>query len=411
MSIRAVTFLARSEQRLSQYIRNFDISASSTTVFALHTPPTVSASSLQTIFSDVTKLPSNNLGCISGQINPDFPFSASFLNIPRAINHHVWRSTIPGKEKAQVGRWYSKEQMSRAPEEIDLDFVPSWGANGSRKIPQLPPSLNTWASTQKKISTLLYFSDDAAEGLTDALTHHLPRVPKIGLTASSTPFITGRPYTLYESGAFHSSGAIGVALTADPKGTIMVETDSLEAIGSPMKVTSSASNMIYTLDGMSAVSILVKHVPDLERDQHDAASKPALLGLLDANGKVCRTFSISAGSPSRGALLLDGEWAPGNGTTVQFLIHRNEDKNSLRYLSSSVPTPEIRALCIPNEESLPHQSSLDGGDPDNGIMIDGRFIMASESGFSLDDGLSQPGLAGIWQCTTPHVAASLKIPH
>lgn len=144
MSIRAFTFLARSELQLSQYIRNLDISKSSTTLFALHTPQSESA--LQTIFSNVTSLPSNNLGCLSGQIHPDFSFCASFLNIPRSVNHHVWRSTIPGKEKAQVGRWYSKEQMER---ETD-DSLPSWGEGQPRKVPQLPSSLQTWTNNQKR---------------------------------------------------------------------------------------------------------------------------------------------------------------------------------------------------------------------------------------------------------------------
>jgi len=36
---------------------------------------------------------------------------------------------------------------------------------------------------------------------------------KLGLVASSTPFVTGRPVTLFKNRDIYSSGAVGIALT------------------------------------------------------------------------------------------------------------------------------------------------------------------------------------------------------
>ena len=145
MSIQASTLLSRSERLLSRYIRNLDISNFSTSIFALSAPP----SSLQAIFNEFAKLPSTNLGCISAQINPSFPFCLSFMNVPRSVDHSIWRSTIPGTEKAQVGRWYSREQMSREPQEDNLDPFSSWDEGRMSKM-KLPPPLQQLADARKR---------------------------------------------------------------------------------------------------------------------------------------------------------------------------------------------------------------------------------------------------------------------
>jgi hypothetical protein len=148
MSIQAFTLLSRSERILSQYIRNLHISNSSTSIFALSAPP----SSLQAIFDDVATLPSTNLGCISAQIDPSFPFCLSVMNVPRSVDHSIWRSTIPGTEKAQVGRWYSREQMSREAQESDLEPFSPWREGQMSKVPKvkLPLPLQDLADARKR---------------------------------------------------------------------------------------------------------------------------------------------------------------------------------------------------------------------------------------------------------------------
>lgn len=119
MSIRASTLLARSERALTQFIQKNKFDATSTTLFCLNAPQNV----LQNAFDQLTKTSKTSsrvIGCLSDPLSlastsksKGYPISLSLLNIPKSVDHVVWRSTIPGREKAQVGRWYSQEQIHR----------------------------------------------------------------------------------------------------------------------------------------------------------------------------------------------------------------------------------------------------------------------------------------------------------
>src|ERR1700722_3453330 len=64
-------------------------------------------------------------------------------------------------------------------------------------------------------------------------------VLKVGLIASSTPFITGRPVTLFHNDKIYSSGAVGVALTGLQKDTPRPRIDfpELMAISEGLTIT------------------------------------------------------------------------------------------------------------------------------------------------------------------------------
>ena len=62
-------------------------------------------------------------------------------------------------------------------------------------------------------------------------------VSKLGLFCSSTPFVTGRPYTLIFNGSVTSSGAVGIALSAGRHPTLQTAFPGLRAITPPLKVT------------------------------------------------------------------------------------------------------------------------------------------------------------------------------
>jgi small ligand-binding sensory domain FIST len=80
------------------------------------------------------------------------------------------------------------------------------------------------------IASLLFFSDNSPDGLVRALDGlpankvcgillsdldlnvRIPCFVQMGLIASSTPFVNGRPFTLFFNDEVHSSGAVGVAL-------------------------------------------------------------------------------------------------------------------------------------------------------------------------------------------------------
>lgn len=100
-------------------------------------------------------------------------------------------------------------------------------------------------------------SDAAPEGLNSALSRytfatkvgaehharvyeqlHLTRcLFKLGLVATLTPFVTGRPVTLFHNDSVHSEGAVGLCLSSATRATHYSDFPGLEAITQPMTVT------------------------------------------------------------------------------------------------------------------------------------------------------------------------------
>ncbi|KAG8805880.1 hypothetical protein FRC19_007618 [Serendipita sp. 401] len=292
----ARTFLSHSEQSLIKSLENIKFTPSSTTLIALHAP----APKLQPLFDQISKLPSKNIGCLSAPISSKHPISLSLLNIPSSIEHRVWRSIIPGTERAQVGRWYSREQIKRERNEGPMESSPDWNSDTARP-PALPHALQGFVETKRQISGLLFFTDDAPQGLATSLNHYFPKTAKIGSIASSTPFITGRPFTIFESGSIYSDGAVGVAIAGTKASGIHPNFSSLRPIGIPLLTTryvrppvdkssakyghSTASNIIYTMNDLPAADILAQLLGS--RDNANVEDCPAIyLGVLDAQDKV-----------------------------------------------------------------------------------------------------------------------------
>ncbi len=68
---------------------------------------------------------------------------------------------------------------------------------------------------------------------------------KLGLFGSSTPFVTGRPYTLVFNGSVTSSGAVGIALSAGRRPALKTAFPGLRAITTPLKVTRYVQALPY----------------------------------------------------------------------------------------------------------------------------------------------------------------------
>ncbi|KAG8805883.1 hypothetical protein FRC19_007609 [Serendipita sp. 401] len=394
----ARTFLSHSEQSLIKSLENIKLTPSSTTLIALHAP----APKLQPLFDQISKFPSKNIGCLSAPISSKHLISLSLFNIPSSIEHRVWRSTIPGTERAQVGRWYSREQIKRERSEGSMESSPDWNSDTARP-PALPHALQGFVDAKRQISGLLFFTDDAPQGLATSLNHYFPKTAKIGSIASSTPFITGRPFTIFESGSIYSDGAVGVAIAGTKALGIHPNFSSLRPIGIPLLTTSAASNIIYTMNNLPAADILAQLLGS--RVNANVEDRPTIyLGVLDAQGKITRTFSVLAGSPSRGALLLDGEHSPTVGSKVQFLISAHD---TLDHFDITTPpmTQEGSAIdahfaCLSPMDANSSSSMTPSNDE---TIIYSRFLVASENGFMMDRG------EGLWECKIPFVGASMRL--
>ena len=165
--------------------------------------------------------------------------------------------------------------------------------------------------------------------------------PKLGLFASSTPFVTGRPYTLIFNGSVKSSGAVGLALSGGSRPVAETAFPGLRAITAPLKVTQyvphsitiqsplpytkskhrSKGNLINELDNTNPTALLVSAIEKSALAGNTARDDEFYLGVLRDDGDLWQLHHILAGGPSRGTMALDTETAPGEGTSVQVCRH------------------------------------------------------------------------------------------
>lgn len=104
----------------------------------------------------------------------------------------------------------------------------------------------------------MYFADAEPQGLMKSFDARLPHsakvgrpnsprsalsdLPQLGLLASSTPFVTGRPYTLITGKEIYSTGAVGLAVCrypARPSSAITIDYNQLQPLGDALEVTVS----------------------------------------------------------------------------------------------------------------------------------------------------------------------------
>ncbi|KAG5640653.1 hypothetical protein DXG03_007655 [Asterophora parasitica] len=249
----------------------------------------------------------------------------------------------------------------------------------------------------KTVKEILYLTDSAPEGLHNSL-RSFPYATRLGLTASSTPFTTGRPFTLFHNSRIYSSGGVGLALLRSPytyhdplahtPATVRPSFPGLNPLGQPMRVSQSEGNMINSLDSSNPTKLLLREVDGTPHLWADSDSPSYFLGTLRGES-VQEMYSITAGDPSRGSLSLGSSRAPDVGSLVQFfhLPPTTPTEFSLPPPTHS-PTQKLTLLCTPPSPSptLPDPDC----DPATVHVLSGRFISASENGFVLARGRALP---------------------
>ena len=175
---------------------------SSVLLFALSS----NAPDLSQTVHQLGSLAAQSAGCLSAPEHPDVvSCSVALLDARRAT---LFRSDIPGRVPAQVGRWHSPKRMQEKTtepldESVPLDPEVNWEEVWSKGIstPPLPQELqklqfvcspkNCGKYTltlliQSEANSLVYFSDDAPEGFMNSLTR-LPHSDKVCLSSASCP--------------------------------------------------------------------------------------------------------------------------------------------------------------------------------------------------------------------------------
>ncbi|KAI0298130.1 hypothetical protein B0F90DRAFT_830891 [Multifurca ochricompacta] len=227
-------------------------------------------------------------------------------------------SDKPGRPETQVGRWHSmrnKGKESAQGIKVGLEENVDWESIWSRKFEGnvLPSPLRELK--KEDVHTIITLTDNAAQGLNQSLSS-FPNATKLGLFASSTPFVTGRPFTLIHNGSVKSSGAVGIALSAGPRPALRTTFPGLHAITKPMEVTQSEGNLVNKLDNANPISILISAIEKSALSGQADKDDEFYLGVL-RDGELWQVHHIMSGGPTRGTMALETETAPGEGVSVQ----------------------------------------------------------------------------------------------
>lgn len=199
------------------------------------------------------------------------------------------------------------------------------------------------ALSSAQVRALLYFSDQAPQGLLEGLDAHFPDASSLGLTAPPTPFETGRPQTLLcarpnvaksdaNAGAAEAEdaildkGAVGLALVAKegtPAG-IQVEYEGLKELGPRREITSARGNIISTLAGQNATQLFLRDIQarDAARRAGSAPSAASGSKRADDNASASATATATASEPSIEAMSrgLAREIASGVSKEEEFVV-------------------------------------------------------------------------------------------
>ncbi|KDN48808.1 hypothetical protein RSAG8_02795, partial [Rhizoctonia solani AG-8 WAC10335] len=393
------TYIAPTTQSLLRQLgRSPAISVNTVNLFAL----SAHADDLQDAVAHLTAIP-NSMGALTAS-----PFKGVQLSIASypATSCFPFRSTVPGVPQAEVGRIRTYRPPSREEKasEIRLDHMLAggsvdWNNALSESGPLELPSDLQRIRDKSRVSSFFYLSDGKPEGLLDSLHRHFPAASQLGLIGSSTPFITGRPFTLFKGANIFSDGAVGIALLDQSSPNTTMSFDSIHAVSKPMEVTQAQTNLIETLDNGNPVESLMaamKTSGRIDKDQDiylGVLSDTASPDVRDSGIHTCnysRIYRITAGGPSRGSLLLDATEGPQAGTKVQFATTSPSQKSSKARIGSDRASPTV-SLGVLAESHM--QASSTGSDV---RVANNLFAGASENGLAVKNGQGRP-----WICSIP----------
>ncbi|KAG6831048.1 hypothetical protein H0H87_006290 [Tephrocybe sp. NHM501043] len=382
--MRTLTLTSRSSASLLRALHALRPAPSpSPLLFALS--PNVEPPALSRLVDRIGALAPTTLGCLSAPLRPGH-VSCALAWLPETAV--VFRSTLRGREAPQVGRWHAFRE--RASDEQQGEFSTGWA--GRKRREALPEGLQGVkcvgrssgfiGSNGCRPTGIFYFTDRAPEGLLSAL-EAFPGVPSLGLIASSTPFITGRPVTLFHNGSIYDSGAIGVAL-ATPSAVTTSFTGCVP-ISPAMPITDCEGNMVNALGGESPTQLLLGAIRKSGMDMDAAGSFKDDETFLLGDERGSRMYRITAGDPSRGPISLEPQnAAPPVGSLVQFFHLPKQPQSPL---VSTVIDGSFNLRTCSEEQPVAVDEAPASTEES------GSFVAGSENGFVLSQGCSA------WTCT------------
>ncbi|KAF8208764.1 hypothetical protein K438DRAFT_2012730 [Mycena galopus ATCC 62051] len=379
-------------------------------LFALW-PGNASSSELTDLVQKLTALSPRTIGCLSGPLpGHDHRKISCSVAMFESNTCFPFRSEIPGTASPQVGRRHSFRQKGPQTNVLDQD-VPSgnvdWGSVWDQNLTnnELPSGLQSL--NPDDVGTIIYFTDTAPEGLVNALTR-FPGATKLGLFATPTPFITGRPVTLFQDDKIYGAGAVGLALRR-PKANARVTFLGMEPFCPPMLVTKAEGNLVISLDNKNPTQLLLAAIQAAGADSaasglfkdSDAFSLATLQG-----EELHQMYAIMSGDPSRGTIALRSMSSPPVGSRVQFW-HRPKSRAATVDLETINPwNSRQKTLGFMTCEQTRDVRPADAEDEPPHIVTD-TFLAASEGGFISSRALNGRSEAP-WSSAIPGSLATLN---
>ncbi|KAF9934314.1 hypothetical protein FBU30_002453 [Linnemannia zychae] len=314
------------------------------------------------------------------------------------------------KEKS-VGRWARSQDI----EERSLDTADAWSSFKSISIGRnqvqiptaaLPPLTdpNTLSTADKAEQSILMFSDLEVHQFLEALDTVNPEASKVGLMASSTPFITGRPVTMFYDGQLVQDGVLGVSILKKPRNeqtpeeTIKVTYPSMSPLGPAMQITRCRGNIILDLDESNPTRLLLDRLKSTtltkDKEYFLATGQPVSATATDDEAQIdmskATVYKITGGDPSKGNMAVDTVHDLQPGQWVQFIHHREHQEHG-HYESQAPSESEIRFTATDPNNTIEEKGELES--VHNASSVQPRFGGSSENGFIV----GQPH-QGTWVC-------------
>ncbi|KAJ3149149.1 magnesium ion transporter [Geranomyces variabilis] len=229
------------------------------------------------------------------------------------------------KQKA-VGRWpdlgrgFAKETDAAA---FDLERFTTVSMGGGHV--GLPKKLQAIEESSQDTPLLLTFSDREPHQFLETIDASFPSTTKLGLIGTMTPFVTGRPHTLYYNDKVLSGGLVGAAIVSKRVHTTPPEPSftGLVALGEPLAITSCRGNIILNIDDTNAAKELLARMSNREMTAGVAPEHQLYVKVND--GDTSAVYRLTGGDPSKGTLAVDTVKDLEVGMKIQFMQRVGSD--------------------------------------------------------------------------------------
>ncbi|OSD04668.1 hypothetical protein PYCCODRAFT_1451092 [Trametes coccinea BRFM310] len=394
-------------------------SSSNPLLYTISASPFTDSSELLNLVSSVKTLSSNSVGCLSAAIPSARTawqqYSAVSLAVFDVKHATLFRSTIPGRKAALVGRWHAMHKDGRPEPEVPLDQRSrmDWESALSNAYDGGALPLPLEGLSPNAVDSIVYFTDNAPEGLSSSLAK-FSSATKLGLIGTSTPFVTGRPYTLFHNESIHSEGAVGICLSPAAKSSPQSAFPGLEPLTRPMVVTSSEGNLVNALDNANPSGLLLRAIqnhpsvgPSSQRGiSPDLRVYMGTLKQYNGEHELNQLFYVMSGDPSRGSIALDTDAAPEEGALVQmFLLPPSASPDivgEVQKRRSAQDTPRTQSITFAATllEDAHYISEPSESEEEGPVVLEDVFLAASENGCIVSRSM-QGKSERPWKCSVP----------